>query len=498
MGYLRRLLSIEPPTDDRYNQSGGAFVAPGMVDGVDPSIPLALGIPGSGPPAPISTVAAIIAVISQTCGQLPREILSSEDRSRQVVLDDRYRYLIFSPNDNDAMSGNTFWEAMFASKEGWGNAFAWIDRYSKTWRGVQGLYFLMPQRVEPYRDGLNVRYRIEGDSGRSRGKGEVLHIAKNMYDGIQGMSPMRSGAITHELTQTAEKQGLSFLRSGATMGGVVESADEMTKEQIDRFYERAAKFHSGADRAGNIMLLLGNKKYQSVGIPPNEAQFLETRTFQREEILGWYAPGMPHHLLGWKSSASNWGTGVEAQSIAFVKYVLLSRLSRVEEAIGENFLPPHLRFEFSVDGLLRGDSKARTEVHKAMRQWSVLSADEWRARESMPLRGIPDDYLHPLNMERISKETGKVLKEEVPAVEQAPMAPAAAMHLLDELRCGNDKCKSRVGGKRGALLGTEVGAVKIRCHQCGETTTVKPSDTLRDDRDLSDALDKELARRMRA
>ena len=272
------------------------------------------------------------------------------------------------------------------------------------------------------------------------------------------------------------------------------SPEKLNREEADEFYEDFDKFHAGGLNAAAVLLVDGGMQYEKIGIPPNDAQFLETRQFQREEILAWYAPGMPHHLLGWKSSASNWGTGVEAQSIAFVKYVLLSRLRRVEELVSELLLPPELEFEFAVDELLRGDSKARAEVYNRMRMAGVLSADEWRALERMSPRGIEDDYWQPLNMDRISQESGDVLMD---SNTPEPIAPGmAAEHLIGELRCGNDKCPSRADGRKGALLGRNVGTAEIMCQQCGEVTKVKPGEALRDHQDLSEALDQELTRRM--
>ena len=442
-----------------------------------------------GPPAPIATVAAIISIISQTCGQLPRHVVRDMDVDRTPVSDARFSHLTGRPNRFDALSGNTFWESVFASVDGWGNSYIWQDRIGPGWANVLGIHFLMPQRIGPYREDNYVKYKVDDDSDSPRGPDEVLHIAKNAYDGLIGMSPVRAGALSHRLAVEAERTGLAFFRSGSTVGGVVMHPEKLNEPEIEEFYDNYAKFHAGGGRAGNVLLLEGNAKYERIGIPPEEAQFLETRQFSREEILGWYAPGMPHHLLGWKSTASNWGTGVEQQSIAFVKYVLLSRLRRVEEIISERLLPPEMGFVFSVEELMRGDSRARAAVHATMRQWGVLSADQWRHREGMGPRGVPDDYLSPLNMDRVSALTGR------PA-ERAPQDAVGADWPLGDMRCDNDACASRREGRRGALLARKVSAAEVRCNQCGETTVIAPGETIRDDTDLSDALDAELTKRV--
>lgn len=489
---LRRIVAGPPPA-----QTGAPFMASGEVGlyglGVGPGGMMTR----SGPPAPIATVAAIISIISQTCGQLPREVLRDDLRDRKPVRDPRFRYLTGKPNDYDAMSGNTFWESLFASGEGWGNGYAWIDRFASGYAGVVGLHFLMPQLMRPFREegSRRVRYRMGGDQGRSYGSDEILHIAKNAYDGIEGMSPIRAGAMTHSLAQQQERTALTFFRRGTTVGGIVMAQEEMDESEVREFYENFRAYHQGGAQAGNVLLLTNGAKYERVGIPPNEAQFLESRQFSREEIVSWYAPGIPHHLLGWRSNASNWGTGVEQQSIGFVKYVLLSRLRRVEEVVSELFLSDGLRFEFRVDELLRGDTRVRGEMHQRMRQAGVLSADEWRMREGMAPRGIPDDYLEPMNMTRVDARTGRRMDEPEAPGRRRTAAPAAM--LLDEMRCGNASCRSRANGAKGALLARSVGAAEVVCDQCGEVTRVRAGHLVRDERDISDALDAELARRLR-
>ena len=442
---------------------------------------------GSAPPTPIATVAAIINVISQTCGQLPRRITREDSTDRRPLDTSGWRYLLRKPNSLDVMRGNTFWEAVFASVEGWGNAYIWVDRTAPGWRGVRGLHFLMPQRVVPYRDGSRVRYRLDTDSEQSHGPDVIEHLARDATDGLRGMSPIRAGAMTHELTLQAERTALTFFRRGTTVGGVVMHPERMNQPQVDEFYRDFRKYHQGSQNTAAPLLLQGNAKYERIGIPPTEAQFLETRQFQREEILGWYAPGMPHHLLGWRSSASNWGTGVEQQSIAFVKFVLLSRIRRVEEMIETDFLPDGLRYRFDVVDLMRGDSKVRADMWRTMRQNGVLSADEWRAEEALPPRGIPDDYLTPLNMEALPVAGG--------APADAETTSRRPDVMVGELRCSNPQCPSVRSG-RGKLLARNVGSATVQCPVCKTESTVGPGETIRDILDLSEALDAELAARL--
>ena len=89
----------------------------------------------------------------------------------------------------------------------------------------------------------------------------------------------------------------------------------------------------GERRQRWYMLQAAAPSSNAITIPPEEAQYLQSRQFSREEVLGFYAPGLPHHLLGWKSNTSNYGTGVEAQARHLVQHVLLNRMSLVSSAI---------------------------------------------------------------------------------------------------------------------------------------------------------------------
>ena len=485
MSVLRRLFAGPPPPvrgDWRAPAIGGE---PGLYG-------LGVGNVRSTPPAPIATVHAIISVISKTCGMLPRHIIERAGPHRLAVDDEQYDYITRAPSETP-LRGAAFWEAVFASIEGWGNAYVWRDRIGGTSGRTDALHFLMPQRVTPKRGpgGRGVVYAIEDDTSETRTADEIGHIASLALDGVEGLSPVRAGAITHRLATAAERGALSFFRRGATVGGVVVHEEELNQTEVDAFYENFGRFHAGAANMGNVLLLEGNAKYERIGIPPGEAQFLETRQFEREEILSWYAPGMPHHLLGWRSNASMWGTGVEQQGIGFVTYVLLSRLTRVEEWIDAALLPRELRIRFDVRGLLRADSRARSEMLARMRQAGVLSANEWRALEDLPPRDVVDDYLSPLSMQRIDADSGEPIASATGGA-QPPRPPAVATaagdseHLIGELRCSS-----------GHLLARRVGAAEIKCRRCGELVTVRAGQVIRDSGDLSEALTDELAQRVR-
>ena len=217
-----------------------------------------------------------------------------------------------------------------------------------------------------------------------------------------------------------------------------------------------------------MLALGGNAKYQQLTIPPEEAQLLQTRQFNREELISVYAPGLPHHLVGITSKTSNYGTGIEQQMIHFLTVVLGERLARFEDAITTELLPEGLAFRFDSQHLQRLDSRARSEWAAKMRQWGLLSAEDLRILEGQPERGIDDDYLVPANMIRISAETGEVLpgkaSSEAPAPGRSAAAPPPPGSAAVGLAAASCEC--------GRFLGMIEGGYEVKCSKCGQLNTM--------------------------
>ena len=133
----------------------------------------------------------------------------------------------------------------------------------------------------------------------------------------------------------------------------------------------------GAKNAGKVAVLEEGMKYQQIGIPPEEAQFLETRKFQINEIARLYR--IPPHMVGdlEKSSFSN----IKQQSLEFVKYTLDPWVIRWEQSLQRALLLPQEKHEYflklNVDGLLRGDYQSRMTGYSIGRQNGWLSG-KWR------------------------------------------------------------------------------------------------------------------------
>ena len=230
------------------------------------------------------------------------------------------------------------------------------------------LYPLLPDKMEADRDENGQLYYIytrnsdENPNFEEYGRvylrqQDVLHIPGLGFDGLVGYSPIAMAKNAVGMTLACEEYGASFFENGANPGGVLEHPGVLKDPAKVR--ESWHSVYGGSKNAGKVAVLEEGMKYQQIGIPPEEAQFLETRKFQINEIARLYR--IPPHMVGdlEKSSFSN----IEQQSLEFVKYTLDPWVIRWEQSLQRALLLPQEKNEYfiklNVDGLLRGDYQSR-------------------------------------------------------------------------------------------------------------------------------------------
>lgn len=272
----------------------------------------------------------------------------------------------------------------------WGNAYAQIIRNGKG--EVLSLYPLLPNKMSVERDSNGVlyyvysRYTDENPNMKKMGdiilrQEDVLHIPGLGFDGLIGYSPIAMARNAVGMTMACEEYGVSFFANGANPGGVLEHPGVLKDPAKVRDSWNAV--YRGTTNAHKIAVLEEGMKYQQIGIPPEEAQFLETRKFQINEIARLFR--IPPHMVGdlEKSSFSN----IEQQSLEFVKYTLDPWVIRWEQALKKSLFLPEEKKEFfiklNVDGLLRGDYQSRMNGYAIGRQNGWLSTNDIREMEDM-------------------------------------------------------------------------------------------------------------------
>lgn len=218
-------------------------------------------------------------------------------------------------------------------------------------------------------------------------KEDVFHIPGLGFDGLVGYSPIAMAKNAIGMALATEEYGAKFFANGASPSGVLEHPS--TIKDPDKLRESWNSLFKGSSNSHKIAVLEEGLKYQPIGISPNEAQFLETRKFQIDEIARIFR--VPPHMVGdlEKSSFSN----IEQQSLEFVKYTLDPWVTRWEQSIQRSLLLKSEKKDyfakFNVDGLLRGDYQSRMNGYATGIQNGFLSPNDIRSLENMDL--IPDE-----------------------------------------------------------------------------------------------------------
>jgi HK97 family phage portal protein len=295
-------------------------------------------------------------------------------------------YTLLHDQPNPEMTSCELRQALVGHLLLWGNAYASIE--SDSAGRVVGLWPLRPDqmRVERSTTSGQVIYRYTLPEGEERIllADEVMHWRGLSTDGLMGYSPITLAREAVGMGLAAEEYGARFFGNDSRPGGVLKSPKPLTPAAAGNLKESWESAHMGLSNRHRVAVLEEGVEWQSIGIPPKDAQFLELRQFQRSEIAMLF--GVPPHMIGDTEKSTSWGTGIEQQGIGFVTYTLRPWLVSIEQRIRADLFTESDRetwfAEFLVDGLLRGDAKGRAESLAIQRQNGVLNADEWREIEN--------------------------------------------------------------------------------------------------------------------
>ena len=343
-----------------------------------------------------TAVYACVRILAEAVASLPLHVYEYQDDGGKKLVHDHPLYYLLHDEPNPEMTSFVFRETLMSHLLIWGNAYAQIIRDGAG--RVLGLYPLLPDKMEVQRDDKgNIYYVYSRNSdenpmfkeyGNIRLKAEdVLHIPGLGFDGLIGYSPIAMAKNAVGMTLACEEYGASFFANGANPGGVLEHPGVL--KDPSKVRESWNSVYRGVSNAHKIAVLEEGMKYQQIGIPPEEAQFLETRKFQINEIARLYR--IPPHMVGDldKSSFSN----IEQQSLEFVKYTLDPWVIRWEQSLQRSLLLPGEKGKYfiklNVDGLLRGDYQSRMNGYAVGRQNGWFSANDIREMENM--NPIPDE-----------------------------------------------------------------------------------------------------------
>jgi HK97 family phage portal protein len=347
-----------------------------------------------------SGVYACVRVLSESIASLPLPVYKRLNGRGKARAPDHPLYTVLHDVANEEMTAFTLRETLMGHLCLWGNGYAEIERDNAG--RVRALWPLRPDKTWPERNPTTKRLEYKTIIGGEQFVlpfERVFHIPGFGFDGLVGYSPLQMALREATgLSMATEEFGSRFFGNGSQLGSIIEYPGKLSDDAYDRYKESVIQAYSGLSKSHRLMVLEEGLKYHQVGIPPDAAQFLETRKFQLNEIARIFR--VPPHMIGDLERATF--SNVEQQSIDFVTHTLRPWFVRWESSIKLKLLTPYERrrffAEFLVEGLLRGDTESRYRAYAIGRQNGWLSANDILDMENRnPIEG-GDVYLVNGNM----------------------------------------------------------------------------------------------------
>lgn len=401
MKALERRMALGP-TDDSWYSPGGFFyggAGPKTKSGAVVSELNAM---------QLSVVWCCIKILSEDSASLPLHLYRKLPGGGKERATGHPLYFLLHDQPNPEMTSMAFREAFASHLLSWGNGYA-EKEFGRGRIGrdqVIALWPITPNRVSVTRDeSKQIKYKITMPSGTAPvvlPKRQVLHCPGMSYDGLVGYSPIAAAREAIGMGMALEEFGELYFGNGTHPGVVVSHPNQLSSTAHANLTKSLSDAHSGLGKSHRLLLLEEAMKIEKIGIPNDEAQFLESRKYQNVDI-GSRIYRLPPQMYGEYDKSSTYASA-EQFSIDYVTRTLRSWLVRLEQAYNSALLMPEERreyfFEHLVDGLLRGDIKSRYEAYAVGRNNGWLNADEIREFENMnPMEGGQGKiYLIPLNM----------------------------------------------------------------------------------------------------
>lgn len=349
-----------------------------------------------------TAVYACIRLLSETLAQLPLNIRErTEDGSELAKNHPMQRVLHDSPNP--WMTSFTWRNTVQAHCAGWGNGYSYIIRNQSG--QPRALLPLMPDRTYPSLIDNQLTYWTDINNRTFQAAPQdILHIPALSYDGLLGISPIAQHREAIGLGQAAQRFGAKLFGSGSMLSGVLTHPGRLRRKAdkpdddspVEKLRRQWRQLYGGLENSGQVAILEEGMKFETVGIPPEDSQFLQTRRFQIADIARVF--NIPSHLINEleRSTFNN----ISELSISFLRYTMTPWIVRWEEELNRKLFPGTDRYyaKFNMTGLLRGTLTERADYYKTAIEYGWLSRNEVRELEDLNRVDGLDEYLQPLNM----------------------------------------------------------------------------------------------------
>jgi len=417
LGHLLMLRQQQPPLERPTTPLSGAALLAAFG-----AIPTASGTYVSPSNAlQIATVYACVRVIAETIATLPVHVYRRVPRGRELVTTHpAARLLDLGPNDE--MSPVDLIETLTGHVLLWGNGYAEVQRSADG--SLVSIWPLRPDQTRPVRNSRNALVYVtidEDGQPRRRRSDRVLHLRGLSFDGLVGYTPVALARESLGMAKATETYGARFFANDSRPGGVLQLDGELSPDAIERLKASWEAAHSAVSGNSHRVAVLENGlKWQSIGMPNDDAQWLETRKYTRSEIAGIYR--VPAHLINdlEKATFSN----IEQQGLEFATLCISPWCVRIEKALNQTLFTEaergRLFVKFNLGGLVRGDILSRFNAYATARQNGWMTANEIRELEDMNPAEGGDELLVNGNMVPITEagappSAPAAQTEEVPA-----------------------------------------------------------------------------------
>lgn len=406
---LFRRISTIPAEKNTYaqrNQSGGRSYAEELIT---PEIALT-----------VSAVLAAFTILSEDTSSLPLILYERDGRNKNRAYDNPY-YTLLHDRPNPEQSSMIFRELMMSHLLAWGNSYSQIIT-DQSGQAVE-LWPLRPDRMTVSRvDGQRI-YTYQQSTGKPRifFADEILHVPAFSFDGLVGYSRIALARNSIGLAIATEKYGSRLFKNDARPSVALKHPGQLSDTAYERLKDTWIGEEAVEEKRHGTAILEEGLDIVTIGIPPEDAQFLETQRWSAQQIARFFR--VPPHMIGEVSGSTSWGSGIDSQEQGYVNHTLRPWLARIEQTLNTQLLLEDEQktyfFEHLLDGLLRGDLTARYGAYVQALTNGIMSPNEVRDRENMNPYDGGDTYRYPLNMGQV----GAPAPASAPSPGQNALAP---------------------------------------------------------------------------
>ena len=317
----------------------------------------------------LSTVYCAVKVISEAVATLSLELYSTDNEGYKTLINNSLQNILKKPSN--LYSSFTFLQNMVSSMLLKGNAYAMINRDGKG--DITSLTLLNNYSVIVEYVNNSLKYTVP-ELNKVLDSQDIIHVINYpTSDGLLGISTIQHARNSLELCHASEQFANNFFEKGGANSGYLKTSSAMTPQMLEDT-KNAWQHNNSNINSNSVAILPVGVDYVSNSINPADAQFLESRKFQVEEIARWFTIS-PHKLFDY--SSAHYST-LESTQLSFLTDTLQPILIKIQQELTRKLCKDNLVIEFNEADILKVDLKTKAEYYAKLLEKGVLSINEVR------------------------------------------------------------------------------------------------------------------------